>query len=251
MSLPRLSAALACALALAGACVTPARAGPATTDVDISRITLKLPGEGWTVSGKLPYGVPVDTGRTVDGERRLVTQGQPGTRDSIVMLVSATRGAGGTTMRADCDPEDDRYVRKFNRGQSTTIPLQCLRVFGPSRFPELDKIGGALGEAMTAQHVNPPGGGYFAIVQVSNENGAIVQIQALIGNDFTGLEGRPPVARVPEGMRGPVAAWADVLAENALGTLSSLFARLEVPPVAFTHPAVAAASAASAAATKD
>ena len=250
MTASRSAFALACALALAGgACVTPA--GATATDVDVSRITLKLPGEGWTVSGKLPYGVPVDTGRTIDGERRLITLGKLGTRDSIVMLVSATRGAGGTTMRADCDPEDDHYVRKFNRGQSTTIPLQCLRVFGPSRFPAPEEIGGALGEAMIAQHVIPPGGGYFATVQVSNENGAIVQVQALIGSGFSGLEGRPPVARVPEGMRGPVPAWADVLAENALGTLSSLFARLEVPPVVFTHPAATSASAASAAATKD
>ena len=239
------------ALALAGACVTSARAGAAATDTDISRITLRMPGEGWIVSGRLPYGVPVDTGRTVDGERRLVALGKSGSRNSIVMLVSATRGAGATAMHADCDPEADYYVRKFNRGQSTTIPLQCLRIIGPSVLPKLEQIGGPLGEAMIAQQVMPPGVGYFATVRVSNDNGAIVQIQALIGNGFTGLEGRPPVARVPEGMRPAVAAWADLLAEDALGTLSSLFARLEVPPVTFTHPVDIAAPAASATASKD
>ena len=228
--------------------VTPARAADATTDVDVSRVTLKLPGDGWTVSDKLPYAAAVESsGLTVDGERRIVAVGQPGTRASLVMMVSATRCSGGVTMHADCDPMDDWYIRKFNRGQSTFVPLQCLKVYGPARFPANPAdFGGDLGKLLAERKTPIPPGGYYLRVQVCNENGAIVQIMALVGNGFAGLEGRAAAVPAPKDMRQPVVAWADLLAENALGTLSSLSARLEVPPVAFTNQVVATAAAASA-----
>ena len=222
----------------AGACVTPAHASDATTDVDVSRVTLKLPGTGWTVSDKLPYGVVVDSsGLTVDGERRLVVAGPQGSRAEIVMLVSATRGHGGVTLHAECDPQDDGYIHKFNRGQSNYIPLQCLRVFGPGALPtDRETLGEDLGGAMASQRVSGPAEGYLVLLTVSNENGAVVKIHALLGADFAGLAGGRAATRLPEGLPEPVAAWADTLAENALGTLSSLFARLVVPPVVFSPP---------------
>ena len=219
--------------------VTPARAANATTDVEVSRVTLKLPGEGWTVSGKLPYGVGVvSAALTVDGERRLVTIGQPGSPASLVMLVSATRGSRGVTVHADCDPQEHFYVRKFNRGQSTFIPLQCLEVQGPVRMPaDPAVLGESFGAAVAAQHAAIPPGGYVVSVDVCNENGAIVEIVAAIGSQFAGLDAQPAVAPLPEGLPATVAAWADKLAEEALGTLSSWSGRLAVPPVVFTPPA--------------
>ena len=111
--------------------VTPACAADAATDVDVSRVTLKLPGAGWTVSGKFSHGVGVNSAAlTVDGERRLAT----------------------------------------------------------------------------------------------------------IGGQFAGPDAQPAVSHLPEGMPANLAAWADKLAEEALGTLSSWSGRLAVPPVAFTPP---------------
>jgi len=231
----RSSRSLAGALVLA-ACAygLPARAA----DVEVSRVKLKLPGEGWTVSEKLPYGVDVSSSAlTVDGERRLVTIGPAGSRDSMVMLVSATRGSGGVTVHADCDPADDFYVRKFNRGQSTFVPLQCLRVQGPARMPTDPKVfGEEFAAALGSQHAAIPPGGYAVAIDVCNENGAIVEITAVIGSHFAGLAAQPAVAGVPEGMPPGVAAWADKLAEEALGTLSSWSGRMTVPPVVFTPP---------------
>ncbi|HEY9026711.1 MAG TPA: hypothetical protein VIP05_20635 [Burkholderiaceae bacterium] len=239
MTGPRVTRSLASALALAAcAHVTPARAGGATTDVEVSRVTLKLPGEGWTVSDRLPYGVGVvSAALTVDGERRLVTIGQPGSLDSLVMLVSATRGSRGVTVHADCDPHDDFYVRKFNRGQSTFIPLQCLEVQGPVRMPaDPAALGETFGAAVAAQHARIPPGGYVVAVDVCNENGAMVSIVAVIGSHFAGLDAKPAAAALPQGMPVTVAAWADRLGEEALGTLSSWSGRMTVPPVSFTPP---------------
>lgn len=218
--------------------VTPACAADVTTDVDISRITLKLPGAGWTVSGQFPYGVGVNSAAlTVDGERRLATFGQPGSRESLVMLVSATRGSRGVTVHADCDPDEHFYVRKFNRGQSTFIPLQCLRVQGPVRMPaDPAVLGEDFGAAVAAQHATILSGGYVLSIDVCNENGAIVETVAVIGGQFAGLDAQPAVSHLPEGMPASVAAWTDKLAEEALGTLSSWSGRLAVPPVAFTPP---------------
>ena len=235
--------ALAGLLALcACAHAVPARAAGATTDVDVSRVTLKLPGEGWAVSSKLPYGIGVTSSAlTVDGERRLVTIGQPGSRASLVMLVSATRGSGGVTVHADCDPEEHFYVRKFNRGQSTFVPLQCLRLQGPVRMPaDPAVLGEGFGAAVAAQHATIPSGGYVASIDVCNENGALVEIVAVIGSELAGLDARPAVPNLPEGMSANVAAWADKLAEEALGTLSSWSGRMTVPAVVFTPPAPSA-----------
>jgi hypothetical protein len=225
-------------LALAALAV-PARAADAPADVDISRITLRLPDAGWKVSGTLPFGVAVqDSGLTVGGESRLLVAGVPGTRDELVMHVSATRGQGRVTMHAECDAEGGIYVRKFNRGQSNYIPLQCLRVEGPVRLPaDPAAFGDGFAAAMAAQHVAPPPDGYVVSLTVCNENGAIVEILALAGSHLVGLDARPAVAAVPQGMPPAVVAWADRLAEEALGTLSSWSGRMSVPPVVFKTPA--------------
>jgi hypothetical protein len=239
MSASTATRSLAGALALAAcAHVTPARAGDATTDVEVSRITMKLPGSGWTVSDKLPYGIGVMSAPlTVDGERRLVTTGRAGSLESMVMLVSATRGSRGVTMHADCDPHENFYVRKFNRGQSTFIPLQCLEVQGPVRMPaDPAVLGESFGAAVAAQHAILPAGGYVVSVEVCNENGAFVQIIAVVGSHFAGLDAKPAGSALPEDMPPNVAAWADRLAEEALGTLSSWSGRMAVPPVVFTPP---------------
>lgn len=253
MSVSRSLSLLAVAL---GACATPARADEATTDVDISRVTLKLPGDGWTISDKLPYAVSVESSPvSVDGERRLILRGTSESKTRVVMLVSATRGHGGVTEHAECEPEDGAYVRKFNRGQSTYIPLQCLRVFGPARFPaDPQEFGGPLGEVMAARKIAGPPGGFYVNVEVCNENGAVVQIRAMISTGFAGLPGKSAASRLPQGMREAVAAWADALAESALGTLSAWNAQLVVPPVAFIQAAPTTVSASASAAvpsTKD
>lgn len=236
----RLLRGLAAVLAFAAcAGAAPARAEDApTTEVDVSRLTLRLPGDGWTVSDKLPWGLAVDSSSlTVDGERRLVTAGTPGTRSSMVMMVSATRGHGLVTIHAECEPEEGRYVRKFNRGEANYIPLQCLRVSGPYDFPaDPAKFGGAFGPAMAGQHAVPPPAGYYVTVEVCNENGAVVEIEALVGFGFSGLGDRRAAAPLPPHVMESVAAWADVLGESALGTLTSLFPKLIVPPVAFKRP---------------
>jgi len=234
---------LAGALALAAcAHVTCARADDATTDVEVSRVTLKLQGGGWTVSGKLPYAVPIqDRGSSIDGERRVIAYGAPGTSGSIAMLVSATRGTRRTVVQADCDPDDNAYVHKFNRGISTYIPLQCLHVRGPVRMPrDLAVFGKPLAEAFASQQVAAPAVGYVLDVFVCNENGAMVEIIALIGRDFAGLPARPAVDFLPKGLPAGVAAWGDKLGEEALGTLSSWSGRMTVPPVVFTPPPAAA-----------
>lgn len=230
---------LAGVLALAAcASAAPARAADATTDVEVSRITLKLPGADWTVSDRLPYDIGVMSAPlTVDGERRLVTIGHAGSLESMVMLVSATRGSRGVTMHADCDPREDVYVRKFNRGQSTFVPLQCLEVQGPVRMPaDPAVLGESFGAAVAAQHASLPPGGYVVSVEVCNENGAVVEIVAVIGNHFAGLQARPAGSALPKDMPPSVAAWADKLGEEALGTLSSWSGRLAVPRVVFTAP---------------
>jgi hypothetical protein len=221
------------------ACVAPAHAGDRLVDVGISRVTLQLPGEGWTVSEKLPFGAAVDSsGLTLDGERRVMTAGQPGSRDGLVMLVSAIRGSRGISMHAECDPQDDTYVRKFNRGQSPYIPLQCLRMQGPARLPaDPAQIDENLAAAVNAQHLALPPGGYVLSIAVSNDNGASVEITAVIGTHLEGLAGKVPAARVPADMPPGIAAWADQLGEEALGTLSSWSGRMTVPPVVFKPPA--------------
>ncbi len=230
---------LACAAAVAlGAHVAPARADDATTDVDVSRITLKLRGGGWNVSDKLPYGAAVDSSPlTVGGERRVITAGRQHSRDGLVMLVSATRGERGISTHAECEPQDGVYVRKFNRGQSNYIPLQCLRVEGPANFPADPTVFGEdFAAVATSRHVAMPPDGYVVTVVVSNDNGASVEILALIGSHFTGLPDKSAAAPLPDGMPSAVAAWADQLAEEALGTLSSWSGRMTVPPVAFRSP---------------
>jgi hypothetical protein len=232
--------ALAGLLALAAcAHVTPADAAGATREVDISRITLQLPGEGWTVSDKLAFGAAVNSsGLTLDGERRIMTVGQAGSRDGLVMLVSAIRGSRGVSMHAECDPHDGAYVRKFNRGQSNYIPLQCLRMQGPARMPtDATEIDDDFGAAVNAQHVALPPGGYVLSIIVSNDNGASVEITAVLGADLEGMAGQAPAARVPAQMPPAIAAWADRLGEEALGTLSSWSGRMTVPPVVFKPPA--------------
>jgi hypothetical protein len=227
------------------ACAAPSQAAEiATTDVEISRITLKLPGNGWTVSGPMTYGVSVSSSPvTVGGQSRLVVSGPQGSREELVMLVSATRGERGVTLHAECEPQDGMYVRKFNRGQSNYIPLQCLRVQGPVLMPSDPAVfGEEFAAAMAAQHAVGPVGGYAVFIDVCNENGAIVEITALIGTQFAGLDAKPAVARVPDGMPPAVVAWADKLAESALETLSSWSARLSVPPVVFSPPAPADAT---------
>ena len=253
MSVTRSLASLTCACAVAlGASLTPARAVETTTDVGVSRVTLKLPGGGWIVSDAIPYSMPVSSsGVTVGGERRLVIIGTPGTRSELVMFVSATRGQRNITLHDDCDPEDGHYIRKFNRGQSTAIPLQCLWLGRQGRLPAVDDLNEPMRDAMKAQHVVGPPEGSFAWVRVSNENGAVVDITALIGSDVVGLQDRHPVARLPQGVRESVAAWADTLAENALGTLSSWGGRLAVPPVAFNQAGAAAPAFAASSAIKD
>jgi hypothetical protein len=230
---------LAHALALA-ACVhvTPASAADAASDVQVSRITMNLQGSGWTVSGKLPYALAIqDQGLSIDGERRVIGYGLPGTSGSMVMLVSATRGTSGATVHADCDPDDRFYVRKFNRGISTYIPLQCLRVQGPVSMPrDLSVFGETLAVAFASQRARLPDEGYVLSLLVCNENGAIVEIFAFIGTDFAGLQARPAVDFLPPGLPAGVAAWADKLAEESLGTLSSWSGRMTVPPVVFTPP---------------
>jgi hypothetical protein len=72
---------------------------------------------------------------------------------------------------------------------------------------------------------------------VCNENGAIVEILALAGSHLVGLDATPAVAAVPQGMSPAVVAWADKLAEGALGTLSSWSGRMSVPPVVVKTPA--------------
>ena len=226
--------------AAAGCCVaTPALATVAsTTDVEVSRVTLALPGADWKVSEPLPYGVAVrDTVLTVGGQSRLFVAGPSGTRDEIVMLVSATRGQRNVTLHDDCDPAQGVYVRKFNRGQSTTIPLQCLNVQGPVRLPaDLKVVHEGLAAALGAQQVVPPPTGYVMSLTVCNDNGAIVEIVALMGSHFAGLDAAPAGANVPARMPGGVAAWADKLSEAALGTLSSWSGRMDVPPVVFRTP---------------
>jgi hypothetical protein len=237
MSASIVTRSLAGALALAAcAHVTPARAGDATTDVEVSRVTMKLQGGGWTVSGKMPYALPIqDQGLSVDGERRVISYGPPGSSGSLVMLVSATRGSSGTVVQADCDPDDRYYVRKFNRGISTYIPLQCLHVQGPVSMPkDLSVFGKPLAAALASQHAVVPAEGYIANLLVCNENGAMVEIFVLVGRDFAGLQARPAVDFLPDGLPAGVAAWADKLAEEALGTLSSWSGRMTVPPVVFT-----------------
>jgi len=238
MTTPWPGGALALALGVFVA-PTPARAADATTDIDISRITLRLPDTNWKVSGVLPFGVAVqDSGLTVGGEGRLLVAGVPGTRDELVMQVSATRGQGRVTMHAECDASDGVYVRKFNRGQSNYIPLQCLRVEGPVRLPaDLAMFGEGFAAAMAAQHIAPPPDGYVVSVTVCNENGAIVEILALAGSHLVGLDAAPAVTAVPRGMSPAIVAWADKLAEGALGTLSSWSGRMSVPTVVFTTPA--------------
>ena len=239
MSTSTLTRSLAGALMLAAcAHVTSARAADATTDVEVSRVTMKLQGGGWTVSGKLPYALPIqDQGLSIDGERRMISYGPAGTSRSMVMLVSATRGTSGAVVQADCDSDDRFYVHKFNRGISTYIPLQCLHVQGPVRMPkDLSVFGNPLADALVSQHVVAPAEGYVANLLVCNENGAIVEIFALIGSDFTGLQARPAVDFLPDGLPAGVAAWADKLAEEALGTLSSWSGRMTVPPVVFRSP---------------
>ena len=233
----RLLAALLASAACAG--VAPAHAGDRPVEVAISRVTLQLPGEGWTVSEKLPFGAAVNSsGLTLDGERRIMTSGQPGSRDGLVMLVSAIRGSRGVSMHAECDPQDGTYVRKFNRGQSPYIPLQCLRMQGPARLPaDPAQIDEELAAAVNAQHVALPPGGYVLTIAVSNDNGACVEITAVIGTHLQGLAGKPPAARVPADMPPGIAAWADQLGEEALGTLSSWSGRMVVPPVVFNPPA--------------
>jgi hypothetical protein len=81
-----------------------------------------------------------------------------------------------------------------------------------------------------------PPGGYYVTVEVCNENGAVVEIEALVDFGFSGLEGRRAAAPLPPRVIEPIAAWADVLGESALGTLTSLFPKLVVPPVAFKRP---------------
>lgn len=231
---------LAGALALAAcAHVTPARAADATTDVEVSRITVKLPGDGWTVSAKLPYALPMqDSGTSIDGERRVIAYGAPGSNASMVMLVSATRGTRNAVVQADCDPDEHLYVRKFNRGISTYIPLQCLRVRGRVRMPgDLTVFGEPFGSVLAAQHAVAPATGYVISLLVCNENGAIVQIFALVGSDFAGLQARPAVDHMPERLPPGVAARADKLGEEALDTLSSWSGRMTVPPVVFAPPA--------------
>lgn len=232
----------AAALALAScALAVPARASDATTDVEVSRITLKLPGDaGWAVSEALPFGMAVqDKGLAVGGQTRLLVAGQPGTRDELVLLVTATRGQGGITMHGECEPADHLYVHKYNRGISTYIPLQCLRVAGPVRvLPEdLPTIDETLGRAMVAQKVVPPPGGYVVMLTVSNDNGAMVEITGLVGTHLVGLDAKPASATLPEGMPPAIAAWADKLGDEALGTLSSWSGRMTVPPVVFKAPA--------------
>ena len=237
MTALRLSAAsfalASCALA------TAARAADAPTDVDISRITLSLPGGGWTVSGKLPYALALqDSAKSIDGERRLLSLGQPGTASSMVMLVSATRGHGGATVQADCDPDARLYVHKYNTGISTYIPLQCLRVQGPVRMPaDLSVFGEPFAAALSSQHAAVPPEGYVVALTVSNNNGAIVEVVALVGRQFVGLDARAAVDGRPSSMPEGVAAWGDKLGEEALGTLSSWSGRMTLPPVAFKPPA--------------
>ena len=232
-SLAGLLALVACAH------VTPARAADAMREVDISRVTLRLPGDGWAVSDKLPFGAAVSSsGLTLDGERRLVTVGQAGSRDGLVMLVSAIRGSRGVSMHAECDPQDGAYVRKFNRGQSNYIPLQCLRLQGPARMPaDAAEIDDEFGAAVKAQHAALPPGGYVLAIVVSNDNGASVEITAVIGTHLEGVGDKPPAARVPQDMPPAIAAWADRLGEEALGTLSSWSGRMTMPPVVFKPPA--------------
>ena len=227
---------LASSFALAsGAFFAPAHAADATTDVGISRITLKLPDASWHVSDTLPYTLPVqDSGLSVGGESRLLVKGQPGTRGALVMLVTATRGQRLTTLHAECEPEDGVYVRKFNRGQSNYIPLQCLRLDGPARMPaDVSRVDTRLAQAMSAQNVAAPPDGYLLTLTVCNDNGALVEIVALVGLDIVGLDAKPAVAALPADMPPAVVAWADRLGEEALGTLSSWSGRMSVPAVVF------------------
>jgi hypothetical protein len=236
MSMRRSFAWTACVLAVAlVARVTPARAADAPPDVEISRITVKLPDADWRVSDMLPYTLPVrDSGLSVGGESRLLFVGKLGTRGALAMLVTATRGQGRVTMHAECEPEDGTYVRKFNRGQANYIPLQCLRVEGPARIPkDVSTVHASLARAMAAQHVAAPPDGYLLTLTVCNDNGALVDIVALVGLDIVGLDAKPAVEALPADMPPAVAAWADRLGEEALGTLSSWSGRMSVPAVTF------------------
>lgn len=233
-ALPLHAAPLALLIALC-APQLPVHAADAAADVEISRIKLRLPDAAWKVSEPLTFKLAVqDSGLSVGGESRLLVAGDSGTRDTLSMLVTATRGQGMVTMHAECDPQDDLYVRKLNRGQSTFIPLQCLRVDGPARIPaDLAKVDDRLAQAMAAQDVAPPPEGYLLTLTVCNENGAMVEIVALVGLDLVGIDGKPAVAPLPQDMPAGVAAWSDTLAEEALGTLSSWSGRMNVPAVAF------------------
>ncbi len=240
-----------------GACLVPAHAAGAATDVEISRITLKLPDASWRVSDTLPYTLPVqDSGLSVGGESRLLVAGKPGTRGALVMLVTATRGQRMVTLHAECEPEDGTYVRKFNLGQANYIPLQCLRVDGPARLPaDVSRVDARLARAMSAQNVQSPPDGYLLTLTVCNENGALVEIVALVGLDIVGLDARPVAAALPADMPSAVAAWADRLGEEALGTLSSWSGRMSVPAVVFkasvTKPETLNTSQAATAAIED